>query len=402
MSLTDRFLHYVKMDTQSDQESSAVPSTPGQKVLADVLMEQLADLGIDHEYRDGVVYAHLPARGSVQAEPAGFLAHMDTAQELTGAHVRPRLVKQYDGGRIVLDGEYSMSPDEFPSLGRVIGDDLIVTDGTTLLGADDKAGVAVIMQALEEIRDQDHREIFAAFTSDEEIGRGADHFDLVRFPAAWAWTVDGDAVDQVDWETFNAAQADLTIRGRAIHPGEAKGKMINAGQLAADIAASFPEDQMPASTEGQQGFWHMTEISGTVDHAQVSWIIRDHDTEKFEQRKAFVRDLAARWEARYPGCLTLKIHDQYLNMARFMPTAGDGSCPAVKEARAAIALQGLDPKSIPVRGGTDGAMLSARGLFTPNLGTGSWNHHGRFEFASVQKMETMKNIVKELMKGRDV
>lgn len=209
-------------------------------------------------------------------------------------------------------------------------------------------------------------------------------------------------MNQVDWETFNAARADLQIQGLAIHPGEAKGRMINAVQIAADIAASFPADQMPAATEGRQGFWHLTGLSGTVEQARVSWIIRDHDTGAFEKRKAFVQELVADWEKKYPGCLRLTVTDQYLNMARFMPESADGTCPAVREAETAMKKLGLTPVSIPVRGGTDGAMLSARGLFTPNLGTGSWNHHGRYEFASVQKMETMKEIVKELMKGRDL
>ena len=402
MRLTDRFLRYVTMDTQSDHTSQTVPSTPGQQVLAARLMEELADLSIPCTCKEGVVYAHLKATDPDAGCAAGFLAHMDTAEELTGAGVKPRIIKAYDGSPIVLNDRYSMSPAEFPALSLVTGDDLIVTDGMTLLGGDDKAGVAVIMQALEEIRQEPHRELYIAFTPDEEIGRGTDHFDLAQFPAAWAWTVDGDAVNQVDWETFNAARADLQIQGLAIHPGEAKGRMINAVQIAADIAASFPADQMPAATEGRQGFWHLTGLSGTVEQARVSWIIRDHDTGAFEKRKAFVQELVADWEKKYPGCLRLTVTDQYLNMARFMPESADGTCPAVREAETAMKKLGLTPVSIPVRGGTDGAMLSARGLFTPNLGTGSWNHHGRYEFASVQKMETMKEIVKELMKGRDL
>lgn len=191
------------------------------------------------------------------------------------------------------------------------------------------------------------------------------------------------------------------MHGVAIHPGEAKGKMVNAVQIAADIAAAFPADETPAETEGRQGFWHLTELAGTVEEAHAIWIIRDHDTEKFEERKAFVQDLVSRFETKHPGCLDLRIHDQYLNMARFAPVTQNGEPEAVREAREAVAAQGLKPESVPVRGGTDGAMLSAKGLFTPNLGTGSWNHHGRYEFASVQKMETMKNIVKTLMKGRD-
>lgn len=401
MSLTDRFLRYVGVDTQSDHTSDTVPSTPGQCELAQILKQELAELGIEHTCGNGVVYAHLPATGPGRGEPVGFLAHMDTAEELTGRNVRPRIIPSYDGGIIRLNDTVSMAPSEFPALSQVIGDDLIVTDGTTLLGGDDKAGVAAIMQALDEIRQEDHRELYAAFTTDEEIGRGADHFDLEQFPAAWAWTVDGDAVNQVDWETFNAACADLTVHGVAIHPGEAKGKMVNAVQIAADIAAAFPADETPAETEGRQGFWHLTELAGTVEEAHAIWIIRDHDTEKFEERKAFVQDLVSRFETKHPGCLDLRIHDQYLNMARFAPVTQNGEPEAVREAREAVAALGLKPESVPVRGGTDGAMLSAKGLFTPNLGTGSWNHHGRYEFASVQKMETMKNIVKTLMKGRD-
>lgn len=393
MDLKDRFLEYVRIDTQSDDNSQTTPSTRKQLVLADLLESQLKQLGLEAFQKQGTVYARLEGYG----DPVGFIAHMDTATELSGKDVRPRIIPKYDGGTIQLNEQYSMDPARFAVLEKVIGDDLIVTDGTTLLGGDDKAGIAIIMSALEQIvkTGVPHRTLWIAFTPDEEIGRGTDHFDLDWFKPPYAYTVDGDNVDQVDYETFNAASARVNISGTSIHPGEAKGKMVNAGRIAAAIASQLPESMAPETTEGREGFFHLTHIEGTVDQARLEVIIRDHDKTSFEARKQWMDAMLHTFVLRWPGHVDYEIHDQYHNLHDFIQ---DPAC--IESARKAIEHIGLIPCSVPVRGGTDGAMLGEKGLPAPNLGTGSWNHHGRFEFASIQKMETMRDIVMQLMEEK--
>ena len=393
MKLEDRFLEYVRIDTQSDEHSHTTPSTEKQLNLAKVLSEQLKELGLEPFIKEGTVYAKVEGTGS----PVGFIAHMDTASELSGKDVKPRIIRKYDGGRISLNDQYSMEPSSFPALSNVLGDDIVVTDGTTLLGADDKAGIAIIMDSLEHIikSGKEHRTLYIAFTPDEEIGRGTDHFDLDWFRPDYAYTVDGDAIDHVDYETFNAAVANITIHGVSIHPGEAKGKMVNAGRILADILSDLPQSQAPETTEGHEGFYHLTEMGGTVDHAQASVLIRDHDSKMFETRKDYIRKLADAYSVVYPGHIDVKVHDQYHNLANYIT---DSRC--LDDAKGAIEENGLTPISVPVRGGTDGAMLAEKGLPTPNLGTGSWNHHGRYEFASLDKMRKMAQIVETIMEGK--
>lgn len=393
MELKDRFLQYVKIDTQSDENSDTTPSTKKQLVLADLLEKQLKELGLEAFQKEGTVYGKLEGNG----DPAGFIAHMDTATELSGKDVKPRIIPGYDGSTIILNEQYSMDPARFAALSKVIGDDLIVTDGTTLLGGDDKAGIAIIMSALEALiqSGKPHRTLFIAFTPDEEIGRGTIKFDLNWFDPPYAYTVDGDNIDQVDHETFNAASAKVEITGAAIHPGEAKGKMVNAGRIAADIASRLPESMAPETTEGREGFFHLTHLEGNVDHASLEVIIRDHDKEKFTAKKEWMDALLKTYALRYPGRIHYEICDQYHNLQDFIK---DPAC--IEEARKAIESVGLTPCSVPVRGGTDGAMLAEKGLPAPNLGTGSWNHHGRYEFASINKMETMRKIVMRLMEEK--
>lgn len=396
MSIEDKFLKYVSYDTQSDEESITTPSTLKQLKLAEALAEECRQMGFDSVVLDegGVVYALLKGNG-LDKEAIGLLAHMDTAMEISGADIKPRIVKNYDGGTIVLNEEYSMNPEQFPILEKVVGDDLIVTDGTTLLGADDKAGIAIIMQTLEEIISSGvpHGDIAVAFTPDEEVGRGVESFDLEKFPVEYAYTVDGGNPAGIDYETFNAASAKIDIQGVSIHPGDAKDKMVNACLAAMEFNALLPEKEIPACTSNREGFYHLVSMDGNVDHARLNYILRDHDKEQFEARKQAILKAAETINATYgPGTATAHVRDQYYNMVEFMKDERP-----VEKARQALKAAGLEPVSKPVRGGTDGAMLSARGLFTPNLGTGSGNHHGRYEFASIQKMNKMVEVIKNIL-----
>lgn len=316
---------------------------------------------------------------------------MDTATELSGKDVHPRIIRNYDGQTIHLNETYQMDPGHFPALKKVTGDDLIVTDGNTLLGADDKAGIAIIMQALEELihSGRPHGRIAVAFTPDEEIGRGTDHFDLTLFPAEYAYTVDGDRVDAIDYETFNAAQAVIVIKGTAIHPGDAKDRMVNAALIAVEFASMLPKDEIPAKTEGRQGFYHLTSIQGEVEEATLTYILREHDEQKFEKQIQTIYTVQNKLNDTYDDCIEVAIRKQYANMKQYM----HGDMRSVERAQKAIRKAGLEPVSTPVRGGTDGAMLTEKGLICPNLGTGSYNHHGRFEFADIQQMDKMVEIV---------
>ena len=394
--VVDRFLKYVSLDTQSDENSLSTPSTDKQLVLARELEKECVELGFDSvELVDGTVYAILNANTNEKLDAIGLVAHMDTASEISGANVRPRIVKNYDGSTIVLNEEYSMDPQQFPALENVIGDDLIVTDGTTLLGGDDKAGIAIIMSAVERLilSKKKHGLVAVAFTPDEEIGRGVKCFKLDKFPVDYAFTVDGDRIDGVDYETFNAAQAQITIHGTSIHPGDAKDRMVNASLLAVEFASMLPVDQTPATTENREGFYHLLSMDGACEEAHLSYIIREHDFEKFTAMKKQMEDWVCFMNEKYEDRFEVEICDQYYNMVQYM----NGDMRSVNRARCAMESLGISPVSTPVRGGTDGAMLTEKGLITPNLGTGSYNHHGRFEFADIQHMEKLVEIVSKII-----
>lgn len=392
MSAADKLIKYVQYDTQSDENSETVPSTEKQLELAAELARECHELGLSHIVeQDGTVYAVLEPNTEEKRTPIGFIAHMDTATELSGKDVHPRIIRNYDGQTIHLNETYEMDPGHFPALKKVMGDDLIVTDGNTLLGADDKAGIAIIMQALEELirSERPHGKIAVAFTPDEEIGRGTDHFDLTLFPAEYAYTVDGDRVDAIDYETFNAAQAVIVIKGTAIHPGDAKDRMVNAALIAVEFASMLPKEEIPAKTEGRQGFYHLTSIQGEVEEATLTYILREHDEQKFEKQIQTIYAIQNKLNDIYDDCIEVAIRKQYANMKQYM----HGDMRSVERAQKAIRKAGLEPVSTPVRGGTDGAMLTEKGLICPNLGTGSYNHHGRFEFADIQQMDKMVEIV---------
>ncbi len=393
--IQERFLHYVSFDTQSDESSQSVPSTHKQLELSNVLAKECKAIGFDSVVQDcsGIVYATL--YGDTQKDTIGLCAHMDTATEISGANVTPRIIEAYDGGPIVLNEDYTMRPDAFPSLQGCVGQTLVVTDGTTLLGGDDKAGIAIIMQTMEEIIKEKahHGDIVVAFTVDEEIGRGTDAFDMSAFDVDYAYTIDGDRIDAIDYENFNAACATIHIHGRSIHPGDAKDKMINASLLACDFVSRFPSDQTPEHTEGREGFYYLSNMESSCEEATLTYLIRDHDASKFEERKAFVNQLIEEMNHMYPNAFEVEMRDQYYNMHQFF----HGDYRSVERAKHAMKKLGIQPVSTPVRGGTDGAMLSQKGVICPNLGTGSYNHHGRFEFASITQMEKMVKILKNIL-----
>ncbi len=400
MSVVDKFLKYVSFDTQSDAHSSSSPSTKKQLKLAEELKNELAEMGVTQAEVDpyGIVYAYIPANTEDPHYPAiGLISHMDTASEMSGKDVHPRIVHNYDGGPIRLNEQYSMNSEDFPSLKRCIGSDLIVTDGTTLLGGDDKAGIAIIMAAIERVlqTNQPHGKIFIAFTPDEEIGRGVENFDLAKFPADFAYTLDGGDIREVDYETFNAAMAVVDFKGKTIHPGDAKGRMINAAIAAITYANMLPQWERPEFTEKDEGFFHLLEMSGECERASLHYLIRDHDRQKFEQKKQIMRSVQNYINELYPDCCKLEINDQYYNLKDYM----DGDMTSVQLAKRALEENGIKPVSNPVRGGTDGAMLTARGLITPNLGTGDGNCHGRYEFVSIQELTKMVDVVCRILEG---
>lgn len=399
----ERFLQYVKIDTQSSEESETHPSAAGQKELAELLVKQLADMGIadvfyDSEY--GYVYAKIPGnRKNDEAvngqEKLGFIAHMDTSPEMSGAQVKPSIVSRYDGQDILLNKEQQivMRTEEFPELLLYRGKDLIVTDGTTLLGADDKAGVAEIMAMASYLCTHPevlHGEIRIAFTPDEEIGCGTDFFDLERFDADVAYTVDGGALGEIEYENFNAAGAKVMIEGRNVHPGDAKGKMINAQTLAMEYHALLPAEEIPEKTEGYEGFYHLVSMKGSVEHAELSYIIRDHDRTRFEARKQKMEEAAQTLNDRLGKALiNVDCRDSYYNMREKI----EPHMELIERAREVMRSLGIQPVSVPIRGGTDGARLSFMGLPCPNLSTGGRNFHGRFEYACVQDMELMVEVL---------
>ena len=400
MDALQRFLRYVSFETTSSEESSTVPSTPGQKVLGAALVEEMRAMGIADAHMDsfGYVYGSIPAT-DLAAPRIGLIAHMDTSPDITAKHVRPRIVSNYDGGDIVLNAEQDirLSPAEFPSLSACVGQDLVVTDGTTLLGADDKAGVAAILTAAERIlaSDKPHGAVKIAFTPDEEIGRGADHFDIPGFDADYAYTVDGGTEGEIEFENFNAAGAKFTVTGFNIHPGGAKDTMINAIAVASEIQSLLPEAESPRNTEGYEGFYHLTSMSGDVAHAESEYIIRDHDAEKFAAKEENLRRIEKAMNEKYgEGTVKLEIKEQYRNMAEKIRPCYH----LIENAEEAARRAGIEPIVLPIRGGTDGARLSFMGLPCPNIGTGGYACHGPYEHITVEGMEKTMAMLKELVK----
>ncbi|MBQ5573444.1 MAG: peptidase T [Bacteroidaceae bacterium] len=399
MELVNRFLSYVAVDTQSDEYSNSVPSTEKQKNLARQLKAELETMGLQEIYLDdmGYLYATLPANTDKKIPVIGFIAHMDTSPSMSGKDVNPRIVENYDGGDICLNKEQNivLSPSLFPELLVHKGEDLIVTDGTTLLGADDKAGIAEIVSAIDYLQKHpeiEHGKVRIAFNPDEEIGMGAAHFDVERFGCEFGYTVDGGEVGEMEFENFNAAKAVFKIQGLEVHPGYAKGKMVNASLLVADLINLFPHDQTPETTEGYQGFYHLIGITAEVDHAELIYIIRDHDRVSFEHRKDFVTKVAAIMNDKYgAGTVTVEVTDQYYNMKEKIdpvPYVVDLACDAMTQI-------GVTPRKVPIRGGTDGAQLSFKGLPCPNLFAGGLNFHGRYEWVPIQSMQkAMMTVVK--------
>ena len=399
MKVQDRLLKYVAYWTTSDESGSVIPSSEREFALGRELKQELEDLGLsrviltDHCY----VYGLLPATSGMEDRKAiGFIAHMDTAPDYSGENVKPQIIENYDGNDILLKGSNTyLKVSDFPTLETLTGRTLITTDGTTLLGADDKAGIAEIMTALEQIITEGtpHGDIWIGFTPDEEIGAGADLFDLDYFKADFAYTVDGDYEGEVAYENFNAASADFIIHGVNVHPGEAKDIMVNAALLATEIVSRLPKAETPAHTEGREGFYHLTDMSGDVAFAKLSFIVRDHDKDIFESRLNLLRTIEVEMNQEYgAGTVELTITHSYENMLSVIEQHMD----VIERAQNAIRESGLEPISRPVRGGTDGARLSFMGLPCPNLGTGGYGFHGPYEHISVEGMETAVRIIKSI------
>ncbi len=400
IELIDRFISYVVIDTQSSDESNTCPSTPGQLILANKLVEELKSIGLEEVSIDdnGYVMATLPANTDKEVPTIGFLAHLDTATDFTGNGVNPLLHENYDGNDIVLNEDLRivLSPKDFPNLKNYIGHHLITTDGTTLLGADNKAGIAEIMTAMAylvqhpEIK---HGKIRVAFTPDEEIGRGPHKFDVDTFAATYAYTVDGGPIGELQYESFSAAAAKITIKGNNIHPGTAKGKMVNSAKIAMELNSLLPSEEAPEYTEGYEGFYHLLSFHGDVEKTVLSYIIRDFDRSSFNNRKATMEKIVTNLNEKYgQGTLELELHDQYFNMREKIEPVKE----IVDIAHEAMTKLGIEPIIEPIRGGTDGSQLSYMGLPTPNIFTGGENFHGKFEFISIDNMLKATNVIVEI------
>ena len=400
--IIERFIRYAKLHTESDPKSTTFPSSERQWDLIRLLERELKELGVADVTVDkyGYVMATLPALKPTDTPTIGFLAHVDTSPDTTGKGVSPQIIENYDGQEIVLNAQTKakLSPKDFPQLENYLGETLLTTDGTTLLGADDKAGITAIMEAVaywQENPDAERGAIKIAFTPDEEIGKGVDFFDVKRFGADYAYTVDGGTVGELEYENFNAASAEITIKGRVIHPGYAKDKMINALHLSHELDALLPSQERPEHTTGYEGFFHLMSLQGGVDRAAMSYIIRDHDTQKFEERKELLKKAVAQIQKRYPKSLiTCTVKDSYFNMrSKIEPHKSliENACTAIKNI-------GLTPIIKPIRGGTDGAKLSYMGLPCPNLFSGAQNIHGIHEFVSVESIEKATKAIIEIAK----
>lgn len=397
MTVIERFLKYVTFDTQSDESSGTTPSTSKQMAFAQYLKTELEELGLDDITLDenGYLFATLPSNVDRPIPVVGFIAHLDTSPDMSGENVKPRIVKNYDGSDITLCEEERivLSPKRFPELTAHVGEDLIVTDGRTLLGADDKAGIAEIVSAMAYLKahpEIPHGAIRIGFNPDEEIGLGAHKFDVERFGAKWAYTMDGGEVGELEFENFNAASAKIQIKGRNVHPGYAKGKMVNALLVANEFASMLPVGETPANTEGYEGFYHLIAMSGEVEQASLSYIIRDHDRKKFEARKAFMEECAGHINEKYgEPLITVELKDQYYNMRQQV----EPLMHIIDIAFAAMQEAGVEPHVKAIRGGTDGAQLSFKGLPCPNIFAGGLNFHGRYEFVPVQSIEKAMNVI---------
>lgn len=400
INVVDRFIKYAKIDTQSDENSDQTPSTLKQFNLAKEIERELIEMGMTDVSLDNNCYlmATLPANSDTNIPTIGFIAHLDTSPDMSGENVRPRIVEQYDGEDILLNEELNivLSPNDFPELLDYVGEDLIVSDGTTLLGADDKAGIAEIITAMQYFLDHPeikHGKVRIAFTPDEEIGRGADKFDVQKFDADWGYTVDGGEVGEFEYENFNAASAKVVIRGRNVHPGYAKNKMINALCVANELINMLPANERPEFTEGYEGFFHITSLNGTVEEAELSLIIRDHDRQMFERRKKILQEGVNFMNERYPNRLQLELRDQYYNMREKIEPVNH----VIDYALRAMREVGVTPKVKPIRGGTDGARLSFMGLPCPNIFTGGLNFHSRYEFIPVRSMEKATQVIEKIV-----
>lgn len=396
MTVIDRFLKLVSYPTTSDENSETCPSTPRQLALAEELVRQMQEMGIAdaHVDADGYVYGTIPANCEKDIPVYGLIAHMDTAPDAPGENICARVTEAYDGGDVVLNEEKHivLSPEEYPQLKNAVGKRLIVTDGTTLLGADDKAGVAEIMAAVETMIEKNvkHGEVRVIFTTDEEIGNGVDGLDVQELGCDYGYTVDGGPLGEIEFENFNAASAVLTVHGVGVHPGSAKNVMINAATAAMAFHAMLPEDEVPEKTDGYEGFFHLTEMSGSVTEATLRYIIRDHDRERFEEKKALFADCAARLNEIYgDGTAEAQINDSYYNMKeKVLP-----HFHLIERAENAFRANGVEPQCVPIRGGTDGARLSWDGLPCPNLSTGGYNYHGVREWIPADSLEAMTNVL---------
>lgn len=395
MDITERFLSYVKFDTQSSEDSNTVPSTAKQLIFAKYLKEELENEGFsDVEMDDkGYIYATLKSNMKKDVPTIGFISHYDTSPDCSGENVKPRIIRNYDGKDIELSPGIISSTSKFPELLKHVGEDLIVTDGTTLLGADDKSGIAEIVQAMCYLRDHKeipHGDIRIGFNPDEEIGMGAHHFDVEKFGCEWAYTMDGGDLGELEFENFNAASAKVFIKGISVHPGYAKGKMVNANRLAAEFAAMLPADETPETTEGYEGFYHLLGIESNIENAKLSYIIRDHDRDRFEDRKTFIKKAVAQMNEKYGAdTVTAEVKDQYYNMKEMI----DPNMHVIDIVLKAMQQCDVPPKVSPIRGGTDGAQLSFKGLPCPNIFAGGINFHGPYEFISIPVMEKAMQVI---------
>lgn len=400
-NVVEKFINYISFDTRSNEEVETVPTTSGQLVLAKALVKELEEMGMKEVLVDenGYVMATLPSNTTKEIPTIGFIAHMDTSPEISGKNINPKFVEDYDGKDIVLNEEKNviLSPKNFPELKDYIGRTLITTDGTTLLGADDKAGISEIVTAMEYLINNPeikHGTIKVAFTPDEEVGRGADHFNVEKFNADLAYTLDGGAIGELEYENFNAASAKVTINGRSVHPGSAKGTMINSMLIAGEFMSMLPENETPATTEGYEGFYHIVTLNGGVEETKLQYIIRDFDEKNFEKRKEFMTNVVKKLNEKYgENTVEIEIKDQYRNMKEKIEPVKhvvDIAFQAMKEVN-------VVPKVQPIRGGTDGAMLSFKGLPTPNIFTGGHNFHGKYEYIPVYSMEKAVEVVLKII-----
>lgn len=391
--IVERFIKYIGIDTRSDENSSTCPSTKGQLELGKLLVEELKELGIEDAKQDenGYVYATLKSNIDKKVPTIGFIAHLDTSPDLDGKCINPRIFT-YEGGDIKLNNQYTMTEKEFPYLKDLVGKELITTDGTTLLGADDKAGIAAIMNAVEYLINHPeikHGDIKIAFTPDEEIGRGADKFDVKGFNADFAYTIDGGPLGELEYENFNAASVKIEIQGKNVHPGTAKGIMINSLRVAMEIENMLPVNEKPEYTEGYEGFYLLDNVNGSVDYTIMNYIIRDHSMEKFEQKKNYIRNVVDFLNDKYGDIINIEIEDSYYNMREKI----EPHMEIIELAKKSMLDLGIKPNIKPIRGGTDGARLSHMGLPCPNLFTGGYNFHGRYEFIPIESMKLASKLI---------